>query len=201
MLNMKNLHGPSLIVGLGNPGREYEYTRHNFGFLVVQKIAQQNHLKVAKSNIVEGLVAQAPIGGQDIYLLMPTTFVNNSGRAVEDFVIKKDIALNDLLIICDDVNLNFGQLRLRAEGTDGGHNGLRSISAHLKTKAFARLRLGVGSPEKKEEMVDFVLSEFSSQEKKELGSIVSTAVDCCRMWLTEGLSKTMSRFNKRKEDE
>ena len=190
-----------LIVGLGNPGRDYELTRHNFGFLVVQKIAKDNHLKFSKSNIAEGLVAQGPIDGRDVYLLLPTTFVNNSGQAVKAFITKKDISLSDLLIICDDVNLDFGQLRLRAKGTDGGHNGLKSVIGHLHTKEFARLRLGVGSPERKEGMVDFVLSAFSSQEKKELDSIVSSSVDCCRMWLVEGVAKTMSHFNKRKEDE
>ena len=190
-----------LIVGLGNPGRDYELTRHNFGFLVIQKIARDKHLKFSKSNIAEGLVAQGPIDGRDVYLFLPTTFVNNSGQAVKAFITKKDISLTDLLIVCDDVNLDFGQLRLRAQGTDGGHNGLKSVIGHLHTKEFARLRLGVGSPERKEGMVDFVLSEFSSQEKKELDSIVSSSVDCCRMWLVEGIAKTMSHFNKRKEDE
>lgn len=201
---MEKLFGPSekrLIVGLGNPGRDYEYTRHNLGYLVVQKIAKESRLKFSKSNFTEGLVAEGTIDERDVYLFMPTTFVNNSGLAVKAFITKKKVSVADLLIICDDINLDFGQLRIRANGTDGGHNGLKSISGHLHTKEFTRLRLGVGSPEGKEGMVDFVLSEFSSQEKKELESIISRAADCCRMWLTDGIAKTMSHFNKRKDDD
>ena len=186
-----------LIVGLGNPGREYEYTRHNFGFLVLEEFARKHHLKFAKSNLTAGLMAKGEVDDQEVVLLLPTTFVNNSGTAVKSLMVKKEIPASEVLIVCDDVNLDFGQMRIRDKGSAGGHNGLKSVIKYLQTQEFARLRVGVGSPKTKDEMVDFVLSEFTSPEKKALPTIMSSAMECCRLWLGGGTTEAMKQFNQK----
>ena len=186
-----------LIVGLGNPGREYEYTRHNLGFLVLEEFARKHQLKFAKSNLTAGLMAKGTVDDQEVVLLLPTTFVNNSGTAVKSLMVKKEIPASEVLIVCDDVNLDFGQMRIRDKGSAGGHNGLKSVIEHLETQEFARLRVGVGSPKTKDEMVDFVLSEFTSPEKKALPTIMSSAMECCRLWLGGGTTEAMKQFNQK----
>jgi len=183
-----------LIVGLGNPDPQYEYTRHNLGFLVVRRLAKEHHWKFSRS-FKEAQSTTGKIGRQDVLLLLPLTYVNQSGLAVSLVVHKKDIPLEDILIVCDDLALGFGKMRLRPNGSDGGHKGLRSLKDELKTENFPRLRLGIGSPHKKEEAVDYVLGEFSEQEKKHLDDFILKAMDCCLSWLMEGVSRAMSRFN------
>ena len=190
-----------IIVGLGNPGKEYEYTRHNLGFLVVTLLAQQNSLKFLKSSVTQALTAEGKIGHQEGVLLLPWTYVNNSGSAVSQIMAHKEISPENILVVCDDLNIDFGQIRLRSQGSGGGHNGLASIIEKLNTKNFSRLRMGIGSPLKKEETVDFVLGEFSSNEKKALGDFIQKAADGCLLWLTEGIHQAMGQYNKRKEDE
>ncbi len=195
------LSGNFLIVGLGNPGKDYEITRHNLGFLVVEELARQNRLKFSHSVSKEGWLARGSMADRPVYLLKPMTFVNQSGLAVKATVSKEDIPPDNILVICDDVNLPFGQMRLKLRGSHGGHNGLKSVLGHLKTQNIARLRMGVGSPDYKEDMVNFVLSDFNLHEKKKLDAFVNRAVDCIGLWLAEGATKAMSEFNKRKEDE
>ena len=190
-----------LIAGLGNPGKDYEFTRHNLGFLVVEHLARQYHLKFSRHSASESLMATGKIDGQELILQLPLTYVNNSGRAVAAIAARESVALDNILLVCDDLALDFGEVRLKARGSAGGHNGLKSVIEHLKTQEFARLRMGIGAPLKKDETVDFVLSEFDPSEKKELGSFVGSAADGCRLWLTGGITKAMSQLNKRKEDE
>lgn len=190
-----------LIVGLGNPGREYEWTRHNLGFLVLTYLAKEYHFKFSKSPTIQGMIADGQIHSHEVMLLMPLTYVNHSGVAVQQASEQKEISLKNILVVCDDFNVGFGQMRLRSQGSDGGHNGLASIIEQLKTKNFARLRLGIGPPARKEEAVDFVLGEFNQKEKEALGRFTQKAADCCEVWLTEGMVKAMSQFNKRTEDE
>lgn len=192
---------PQLIVGLGNPGKGYEYTRHNFGFLAVARLAKEFGLKFSKSTSLKSFVAEGSIEGHDTCLLLPQTFMNNSGTAVQEAARRKSIAPENILVVCDDLNLDFGQFRLRPNGSDGGHNGLVSVIAHLASKEFARLRLGIGRPQSKEETVDFVLTNFSKEERKELPALLEEAVRCCAVWLTQGTAKAMNQFNQRKENE
>jgi len=187
-----------LIVGLGNPGKDYEYTRHNLGFLVARHLAKRYKLEFVKDPALGGSMAHGQIEKQNFFLLLPLTYVNNSGRVVKKVVKTKHIALEDLLVVCDDLNLSFGQLRLRESGSDGGHNGLSSIIEGLATNKFARLRLGIGQPKRKEETVDFVLSEFDKEEKNGLEDFVEEAAGCCMAWLTKGTAKAMGQFNKSK---
>ena len=189
-----------LIVGLGNPGKDYEGTRHNLGFMVVRRLAEQHHLKFSNSSLTNGLEAQGLIEGQKTILLQPLTFVNNSGTGVKGLVTKRNMELSSVLIICDDLDTEFGQLRIRPKGSDGGHNGLTSIIQHLGSGEFARLRCGIGRPTGKQDTVDFVLTEFTKKEKEALNQFVEEATQCCRVWLKDGINKAMDQFNKRKRN-
>ena len=195
---MSEIH---LIVGLGNPGKDYEYTRHNLGFLVVTHFAARHKLKFSANIISRGVAAHGQIQEKDVYLLLHSTYVNNSGLAVKELLVQRNVDPRNVLVVADDMSLEFGQLRLRARGSDGGHNGLTSIIEHLKTKEFNRLRLGVGSPKNKEDVVDFVLGGFAPVEKEKLGEFIKEASECCETWLGQGLSSAMNQFNRRKEDE
>ena len=189
-----------MIVGLGNPGKDYEYTRHNLGFLVVENLAKQCQLKFSSSSLTKGLVTEGHIEGQPVLLLLPTTYVNHSGLAVKSIVQKKEISFSDLLIVCDDLAIDFGQIRLRAKGSDGGHNGLTSIIEHLGTQEFPRLRLGIGRPPAPRDTVDYVLGKFNKEERKELNHFIDEATECCLVWLKDGTNKAMGQFNRRKDN-
>ena len=189
-----------VIVGLGNPGSQYEGTRHNLGFLVVQHLVRDLGVKFAPSRCCKGLEASVEVEGNDIKFLLPMTYMNLSGRAVKPFILNYDISLDDMLIVYDDFHLDFAQLRLRRKGSDGGHNGLSSLIESLGSQDFSRLRLGIGEPKGKKNTEDFVLSEFDAQEKKELDFFIQDAVECCRIWITDEIEQVMSQFNKRKID-
>ena len=186
-----------LIVGLGNPGRDYEYTRHNLGFLVVEHLAQKNNLRFRKSSFTNGLTAEGKVAGNDLCCLLPSTYMNNSGAAVKQAVLNKNLDHADILIVCDDFHLDFGQVRIRSKGTGGGHNGLTSVIEHLGTQAFARLRLGIGGPVKGQESVEYVLGKWTAGEEKQLDEFIDRATDCCGVWLQEGIDKAMDQFNGR----
>ena len=191
-----------LIVGLGNPGREYEWTRHNLGFLVLTHLAKEHHLKFSKDPTISGLMAAGLIHQHAVTLLMPLTYMNHSGIAVQQAASEqKEISAENILVVCDDFHVDFGHMRLRPQGSHGGHNGLASIIEHLKTKNFARLRLGIGVPPPREEAADFVLGEFNQKEKEALQDFVPKAAQCCLVWLREGTAKAMNQFNKRTKDE
>ena len=187
-----------LIVGLGNPGKDYSYTRHNLGFLVVEGLAERYQLKILPSSLCKGLAAQGMIENKACCLLFPLTYMNNSGIAVKDVVEREEIPLNNILVVVDDFSLDFGQLRLRSNGSDGGHNGLSSVIQHLNSEDFARLRLGVGPVPNKKEAVDFVLKEFNPAERKKLDDLINEAVDCCVAWVTGNSGQVMSQFNRKK---
>ena len=189
-----------LIVGLGNPERKYAKTRHNFGFLVGQSLAHNRKWTFKQNSAVKGLVAQGVVEQKDVVLFLPLTYVNHSGLAIKEIVSRKNIALENILVVCDDLNLPFGQMRLRPNGSDGGHNGLTSVIQELKTKEFPRLRLGIGRPQHKNDVVDFVLSDFEAEEQKQLPEFIGRAAECCRMWLSEGTKETMEYFNKRTKE-
>ncbi len=190
-----------LIVGLGNPEEKYRFTRHNWGYLVVEELMTLWGLKARHDASVQGLVAKQEKDGVINYLLLPLTYMNLSGAAVGALVKKNNIVLKDVLVVCDDLDLPFGQIRLRAKGSAGGHNGLKSIINTLGSIEFARLRGGIGRPGDRDQTVDFVLDRFSSQEKKQLPDYIKTAVGCCETWMRLGVDEAMSQFNKRKNDE
>lgn len=198
---MVDLSETRLIVGLGNPGREYEYTRHNLGFLVVEKLAKKLELKFSNSSFTKALMAQGNDQDKPVVLLLPQAYMNNAGSAVKQVVVRKNVDLKNILVVMDDIHFDFGQIKLRAKGSDGGHNGLTSIIEHLASEDFARLRLGIGSPARRDAMVDYVLGKFTTKEKKDLDNFVNEAVECCLLWLRDGINKAMGQFNKKKEKE
>jgi len=185
-------------VGLGNPGGDYEYTRHNLGFLAIERLAQKLKFKFALSSAANGVTAEGVFEGQTVCLLMPMTFMNNSGVAVRQTMMKKGFLSKDVLIICDDFNLDFGQIRLRPKGSDGGHNGLASVIQQLGTEEFARLRMGIGYPPAQKDAVDYVLEEFTKAENNRLDSFVDEAASCCLIWLREGIGTAMDQHNRKK---
>lgn len=189
-----------IIVGLGNPGGEYEFTRHNLGFLTVTRMAEQLQLKLRKSSFTKGLTVEGEAEGRAFCLLLPLTYMNKSGYAVRQALKYYNAQLSDVLVVCDDLNLPFCKLRLRPNGSDGGNNGLKSIISLLNSKNFARLRMGIGRPMSEDGNVDYVLGEFDKQEQKELPEFLDTATQCCDVWLKEGIEKAMDQFNQRKEN-
>ena len=190
-----------LIVGLGNPKEEYQLTRHNLGFLVVEQLAKELKAGFKKSSFIKALVAEVDNQGEAIKLLLPLTYMNNSGQAVKDFFKHRSVSLAEILVICDDMNLEFGQLRLRPKGSAGGHNGLESIIKELATDQFPRLRLGIGQPPSGMDSAQYVLKDFSAQEKKGLTHFILEASECARLWLNQGIDHAMGQCNQRKGHE
>jgi PTH1 family peptidyl-tRNA hydrolase len=186
-----------LIVGIGNPGKDYAWTRHNLGFLVVDYLAQEFRIKWSHCSFTKADSAHDK--AKDFYLLKPLNFVNNSGIAVEAFQKKYNILTEDILVVCDDLNLDFKDMRVRPSGTSGGHNGLKSIKEKLESQNFARLRLGIAHPGHKDKVVDYVLEEFTKEEKKELKDFIEEAAKCCQTWLNDGIQEAMNHYNRRKE--
>lgn len=184
-----------LIVGLGNPGREYAGTRHNIGFELIDLLAKSHQIKV-EQRVARALVGRGVIAGEAVLLVKPQTFMNLSGEAVAALIRREPQAspLTDLLIITDDVHLPVGRLRLRAKGSSGGQNGLKSIAAHLATQEWARLRLGVGEPPPGLQ-VDWVLSRFSRADRKVMDDVLITALGAAEVWVSQGIAAAMNRYN------
>ena len=184
-----------LIVGLGNPEPRYAHTRHNLGFLCVQALAEQHKGKWRKAPGVQALLSRVVLDDIECSLIMPLTYMNDSGSAVKHIAAKSGIGPEGMLVVCDDMDLAFGEMRLRASGTAGGHNGIKSVIEHLGSKDFARLRLGVGRPKAGIDAVDHVLSDFTPVELKQLPDLIKNALFCVHIWGTEGVEKAMSQFN------
>lgn len=190
--------GVKLIVGLGNPGGKYKNSRHNFGFMVVEAFAKELKCSFEKRPPLESLIAGSDIGGISMLLALPSTFMNLSGRAVEAIIRRRKIAISDLIVVCDDINLEFGVIRLKPKGSSGGHNGLANIIDRLGSSEFARLRMGIrGDSFGGLDLSDYVLSDFSKKEKRLLDGIVGEAVDCLKTWVEKGTAGAMNKFNQR----
>ena len=184
-----------ILVGLGNPGSQYQDTRHNIGFALVDYIAQRCQAEWKDSAQEDSLVAEITVVGQNILLAKPQTYMNGSGRAVKRLCEHRNCLPGGLLIVYDDFLLNFGRVRLRPKGSDGGHNGLASILENLSTNEIPRLRLGIGSPEKGIDVVDYVLGNFDEVDK--VPDLLSRGVATIETYLTLGIEEAMSRFNGR----
>ena len=185
-----------LIVGLGNPGREYRDTRHNVGFLVADEMARRFQLTwaMAPSQVPDAFVAKR-FGGEPVMLAKPLTFMNRSGDAVAALARYYDVAPADLLIVVDDVDLPFGRLRARGRGSAGTHNGLRSIVDRLGTTEFPRLRLGVGRGDARRDLADHVLSTFEAAERADLEPFIARAADAAEMFAAAGIATVMNTYN------
>ena len=185
-----------LIVGLGNPGREYRDTRHNVGFMVADEIAKRHDLTMAMapSQVPDAFIAKK-YGADALLVAKPLTFMNRSGDAVAALARYYDIAVGDLLVVVDEVALPFGRLRARARGSAGGHNGLKSVIERLGTTEFPRLRLGVGRGDARRDLADHVLSKFEADEQPAVGEFIARAADAAEMFAAEGIAKVMNTYN------
>jgi len=182
-----------LIVGLGNIGAEYVGTRHNIGFEVVDQIAEETNAQF--KNESHGALAEVKFRGKTLVLLKPSTLMNRSGKAIRYWLQKKKIKPENLLVIVDDLNLEFGKLRIKAKGSDGGHNGLKDIIAMFGNQNFARLRVGIGSDYSKGKQVNFVLGKWSDEEMKELLSIIKKSSEASKSFAANGVKNTIANFN------
>ena len=184
---------PALIVGLGNPGKEYADTRHNVGFRCVELLARRAGLTWEKPRL-KAEQTRGTIVGREVVLAKPTTYMNLSGVAVAQLVRWYKVPLDQLLIVHDDLDLPFGQLRLRAEGSAGGQNGMGSIVEHLGTRAVQRLKIGISRPTRGDPK-DYVLARFTKEQAAELPDIIDRAADAVELWLTEGIIPAMNKYN------
>jgi PTH1 family peptidyl-tRNA hydrolase len=183
-----------LIIGLGNPGKDYERTRHNVGFDLIDRLAQLHGIAVKRRDC-RALVGDGHVGAARVYLMKPQTYMNSSGESAALFLRQRPLAIADILVISDDIALPVGKLRFRPGGSAGGHNGLKSLIAHLHSQDFARLRIGVGAPRTDDVQIDFVLSPFSKQERAEIDDAIERAIPGLESWIAHGIEPTMNKFN------
>jgi PTH1 family peptidyl-tRNA hydrolase len=193
---------PKLIVGLGNPGAKYDQTRHNIGFTLVDALAQRWQISLAEHRRFQGCFGEGfAMPGQKIYLLKPTTYMNRSGQAIRAVLDWYKLEPESVLIIYDDMDLPLGRIRLRLSGSAGGHNGMKSAIAHLKTQNFPRLRIGIGSPKSQaiqsDDTISHVLGKFAPREKTILPEVLHLSVKAIETGLQDGVAKAMSLYNNR----
>lgn len=183
-----------LIVGLGNPGAEYHETRHNAGWMVVDAFAAQQEVTFEDKRY--GYLAQTSVKGRKLFILKPTTYMNLSGNAVRYWLEKENIPTEHLLVIVDDLALPLGKMRLRGNGSNGGHNGLGHIQQLIGQK-YARLRIGIGSEFQRGAQVDWVLGKFSDEDKQTISPVIDTACEIIKSFVLAGIDRTMNEFNKK----
>ena len=184
-----------LIVGLGNPGKEYERTRHNCGFRAIDVLCSKLNCKTDKGKF-QGLYGQASYKGLKIYLLKPQTYMNLSGRSVLQLSAYFNIPPQRIIVLFDDISLPPGRLRIRADGSAGGHNGIKSIIGELGSQDFPRVKIGVGSkPHPEQDLADWVLSSFSASEEKDLQSALERSAEAALSIIDFGIAETANRFN------
>jgi PTH1 family peptidyl-tRNA hydrolase len=184
-----------LVVGLGNPGRKYEKTRHNAGFQVAETLC--NELRLSFTEKENYIIAEGEVDNTSLFILKPQTFMNLSGRAVSAFLrYREDIAAENIFVAYDDLDLPVGKLRLRKGGSGGGHKGVKSIIQELGIRDFYHVRIGIDKPPLKELVDDYVLGKFNPTEKKVINEAVENAVSCIKMCILEGRAKAMNEFNK-----
>ena len=183
-----------LIVGLGNPGEQYEWTRHNCGFMVVEELARRSG-RAVRTKECQSLTARAVLDGTETLLVKPQTFMNLSGAAVAALRAKYNIDAARVLALSDDFALPFGRIRIRAQGSAGGHNGLKSLIAKLGTQDFPRIRLGIAPAHPLRDAAEFVLREFPRGERDAVAEMVARTADAVTVILTKGIAEAMSKYN------
>lgn len=186
-----------IFVGLGNPGSRYEKTRHNIGFMVIEEFARELGWPLKEEKRFKAKVARGEIDGCQIHLILPLTYMNESGTAVRKYLDFYRLDRSGVVVVTDDVAIDFGELRLKPRGSAGGHNGLKSIQQHLGTVEYARLRMGVGAPiyTSEDALADYVLSAFSVHENKELPSLIEKGASALKRLLNEDVSRVMNDVN------
>ncbi|HPF19793.1 MAG TPA: aminoacyl-tRNA hydrolase [Syntrophomonas sp.] len=182
-----------IIVGLGNPGKEYKDTRHNIGFMVLEEMASRHSLEKQESRF-DAIIGHVKIDGEKVLLVKPLTYMNLSGRSVQPIMHWYKLALEDLMVVYDDMDLPVGSLRIRANGGTGGHKGMNSICERLANKEFARTRVGIGRPDRGE-AYHWVLGKFSQDEKEIMQNAVRHATDALETWVRQGIAAAMNAYN------
>ena len=182
-----------VVIGLGNPGNKYTNTRHNAGFMVVDKFIKSSNVGFTKK-YRDSVISKCIIEGEEILFVKPQLFMNLSGVPTKRIVEKYSCNLDEILVILDDINLPLGKTRIREKGSSGGHNGLKSISNHLKTTCFPRLRIGIGNCQP-EDTKDFVLSRFTKEENNVIQGVLDKACKAINYWVTTDINNCMSLFN------
>ena len=185
-----------LIVGLGNPGEKYKFTRHNIGANVVKGLARLNNINLRRRRYLSRF-GEGKIDGIEVNIILPETFMNLSGEAVYLIVKDKDITISDILVICDDADLKLGDIRIRPKGSDGGHRGLRSIIENLKTRSFPRLRIGIG---KEKNLKSHVLRPFNKDEAEKVKDLEEKAAKAIACWLTKDITYAMNIYNAKEKN-
>lgn len=187
-----------VIIGLGNPGKKYEDTRHNAGFMAIDKISDKWGIPVTQ-NKFRALVGEGRIEGEKVLLVKPQTYMNLSGESVAEVLKFYKLIPDDLVVIYDDLDLPTGQLRLREKGSAGGHNGIKSMIQHLGTQEFKRIKVGISRPEPGRSVSDYVLNTFPVAERADIQEAVGLAADACAMWTRESFLKVMNHYNSLKK--
>jgi peptidyl-tRNA hydrolase, PTH1 family len=183
-----------IVVGLGNPGPKYDRTRHNVGFRVIEELSQR--LAAGKSRLrFDATLAEGSLGGEKVLLASPQTYMNESGRSVRQLVDFFGLQLGDLLVVCDDFNLELARLRMRAGGSAGGQKGLADMIRKLATEDFPRLRIGIGRPPQHMDSSDFVLSKFKRSEQQSIDDAVVRAAEGVELWIRSGIGPAMNQIN------
>lgn len=181
-----------LIVGLGNPGREYDNTRHNIGFDAIDVIADRYNIEVSRIKF-KGVYGEGFINGEKIILLKPTTYMNLSGESIREVMDFYKLSQEDILVIYDDVSLDVGRIRIREKGSAGGHNGIKSIIANIGTDVFSRIKVGVGKPQG--DLVKHVLGTFSKEDREDLNKVLQTVAEATETIIKEDAKEAMNKYN------
>lgn len=182
------------IVGLGNPGKQYQHTRHNVGFMAIDQLAQRWNIDVSRSK-GKSLIGEGRVNGKRVFLLKPMTYMNLSGEAVREFMEFYKVSIDSAIVVYDDLDTTVGQIRLRYKGSAGGHNGIKSIIAHAGTQQFNRVRIGVSRPESGRSIVDYVLSPFSKEETALLPNVLDKTCEALEYFLDHPFENVMAKFN------
>lgn len=183
-----------VVIGLGNPGKKYQWTRHNVGFDTIECLAERNNTKISKIKF-KSVYAETRIGKEKVLLVKPQTYMNNSGICVMEIQKYYDIPTENIIVIYDDIDIGFASLRVRSKGSAGSHNGMKSIIYHLQDDEFPRIRIGVGRPEGVQDLANFVLSSFSKEERETVDQTIERAAKAVEKIITDGINKSMNEYN------
>lgn len=196
---MELIETMKMIIGLGNPGKKYEETKHNVGFMVLDQLAKE-HQAIFKKNSFEAEVADFFVNGEKIWLVKPQTFMNESGRSVGPLMTYFGLSSEDVLVVYDDLDLMVGKIRLRQKGSAGGHNGMKSLISHMNTSVFNRIKVGIGRPRTGQTVVHHVLSNFEKEDQPIIMQGIDQSVDAVNYFIKTGdFVDSMNRFNKKGE--
>ena len=189
-----------IIAGLGNPGSEYELTRHNIGFRVIDELAEEYNINIGE-NKHKGLIGKGVIEGQKVVLVKPQTFMNLSGECIRAVIDYYKESIDHFIVVYDDISLGVGKLRVRPKGSAGGHNGIKNIIAHLGGQVFPRIKVGVGEKPPKYDLADYVLGHFSKAEQELMSEGYDNAVKAVELIVSDQMSEAMNEYNRKKKDE